>query len=61
MLAADPIPGLRVLLVSCGAEETLQDGIRAFLASHRHDYGTVVEATRLVRGVCESLARPRAA
>lgn len=34
-LATDPIPGLRVLLVSCGAEETLQDGIRAFLASHR--------------------------
>ncbi len=36
-LAAEPIPGLRVLLVSCGAEETLQDGIRAFLASHRHE------------------------
>lgn len=36
-LAADPIPGLRVLLVSCGAEETLQDGIRAFLARHRHE------------------------
>ena len=28
-------PGLRVLLVSCGAEETLQDGIRAFLTRHR--------------------------
>jgi len=26
--------GLRVLLVSCGAEETLQDGVRAFLARH---------------------------
>jgi Peptidase family M28 len=26
--------GLRVLLVSCGAEETLQDGIRAFVARH---------------------------
>jgi peptidase M28-like protein len=25
-----PIEGLRVLLVSCGAEETLQEGIRAF-------------------------------
>lgn len=36
-LAADPIPGLRVLLVSCGAEETLQDGIRAFVSSHRHE------------------------
>jgi hypothetical protein len=37
MLAARPAPGLRVLLVSCGAEETLQDGIRAFVASHRHE------------------------
>jgi hypothetical protein len=35
LLAAEPIPGLRVLLVSCGAEETLQDGIRAFMARHR--------------------------
>ncbi|HEX5223903.1 MAG TPA: M28 family peptidase [Solirubrobacteraceae bacterium] len=33
-LAAEPVPGLEVLLVSCGAEETLQDGIRAFMASH---------------------------
>ena len=29
-----PIDGLRLLLVSCGAEETLQDGIRAFAARH---------------------------
>jgi hypothetical protein len=35
LLARDPVPGLRVLLVSCGAEETLQDGIRAFVARHR--------------------------
>jgi Peptidase family M28 len=35
MLHERPLPGLRVLLVSCGAEETLQDGIRAFVASHR--------------------------
>jgi hypothetical protein len=34
LLAAEPTAGLRVLLVSCGAEETLQDGIRAFLARH---------------------------
>jgi hypothetical protein len=32
-----PIPDLRVLLVSCGAEETLQDGIRAFVGRHRHE------------------------
>ncbi len=37
MLREQPIPGLRVLLVSCGAEETLQDGIRGFIASHRHE------------------------
>jgi Zn-dependent M28 family amino/carboxypeptidase len=37
LLREQPIPGLRVLLVSCGAEETLQDGIRAFLSSHRHE------------------------
>jgi hypothetical protein len=35
MLHEDPVGGLRVLLVSCGAEETLQDGVRAFLARHR--------------------------
>jgi Peptidase family M28 len=37
LLASDPVPGLRVLLVSCGAEETLQDGIRAFVARHRSE------------------------
>jgi Peptidase family M28 len=37
MLGEQPLPGLRVLLVSCGAEETLQDGVRAFLARHRHE------------------------
>jgi hypothetical protein len=35
LLRERPVPGLRVLLVSCGAEETLQDGVRGFLASHR--------------------------
>lgn len=29
-----PISGLRIWLVSAGAEETLQDGIRAFMARH---------------------------
>jgi hypothetical protein len=37
LLQERPPPGLRVLLVSCGAEETLQDGVRAFLARHRHE------------------------
>jgi hypothetical protein len=35
--AEQPLEGLRLLLVSCGAEETLQDGIRAFLARHRRE------------------------
>lgn len=37
LLREQPIADLRVLLVSCGAEETLQDGIRAFVASHRDE------------------------
>jgi len=37
LLRERPVAGMRVLLVSCGAEETLQDGIRAFLARHRHE------------------------
>jgi len=37
MLEREPIADLRVLLVSCGAEETLQDGIRAFVARHRDE------------------------
>jgi hypothetical protein len=37
LLQRRPPPGLRVLLVSCGAEETLQDGVRAFLARHRRE------------------------
>jgi MYXO-CTERM domain-containing protein len=37
LLRDEPREGLRVLLVSCGAEETLQDGIRAFVARHRSE------------------------
>jgi acetylornithine deacetylase/succinyl-diaminopimelate desuccinylase-like protein len=37
MLREQPLAGLRVLLVSCGAEETLQDGVRAFMARHRDE------------------------
>jgi hypothetical protein len=34
LLSQEPLDGLNVMLVSCGAEETLQDGIRAFMARH---------------------------
>ncbi len=37
LLHRAPPPGLRVLLVSCGAEETLQDGVRAFIDRHRRE------------------------
>ncbi len=37
LLQERPVPGMRVLLVSCGAEETLQDGVRAFIARHRNE------------------------
>jgi hypothetical protein len=37
LLSESPIPGVRLLLVSCGAEETMQDGIRAFVSRHRHE------------------------
>ena len=34
MLRDEPVEGLDVWLVSCGAEETLQDGVRGFMARH---------------------------
>jgi hypothetical protein len=37
LLSEHPLPGVRLLLVSCGAEETMQDGIRAFVSRHRHE------------------------
>jgi hypothetical protein len=46
LLRDEPVAGARVMLVSCGAEETLQDGIRAFIASHRHELA--VESTWFV-------------
>jgi Zn-dependent M28 family amino/carboxypeptidase len=38
LLRDRPIPGLRVVLLSAGAEETLQDGIRGFMARHRFEF-----------------------
>lgn len=40
MLRERPLAGLRVWLVSAGAEETLQDGIRGFLDTHRDELPT---------------------
>ena len=37
MVGEHPLGDLRLVLVSCGAEETLQDGIRGFVTSHRHE------------------------
>ncbi len=37
LLHERPVAGVRVLLASCGAEETLQDGIRAFMRRHRRE------------------------
>lgn len=37
MLRNEPIDDLRIVLVSAGAEETLQDGIRGFMARHGHE------------------------
>jgi len=37
MLRERPVEGLSVWLVSCGAEETLQDGVRGFVARHAHE------------------------
>ena len=36
-LNRSPLDGVRVLLVSCGAEETFQEGIRAFMDRHRNE------------------------
>lgn len=37
LLRERPVPGVRVVLVSCGAEEALQEGVRALMARHRHE------------------------
>lgn len=36
-LASDPVPGLRVLLVSTGSEESFEEGMAAFIARHEHE------------------------
>ena len=55
LLHERPLPDTRVLLVSCGAEEALQEGVRAFMARHGHelDPGT----TRVIN--LETIGSPR--
>jgi Peptidase family M28 len=54
-LTERPVPGLRVLLVSAGAEETLQGGMRAFAARH---FGTLDRDATWVLNL-ETLGSPR--
>src|SRR4051812_1505964 len=54
LLRADPPPGLRVLLLSTGSEESFLEGMRGFLARHRAELPR--ERTRFV--VLESLGSP---
>jgi len=44
LLRARPVAGVRVLLVSCGAEEALQEGARAFAARHAASLDPAVTA-----------------
>nr|MDQ3933210.1 M28 family metallopeptidase [Actinomycetota bacterium] len=56
LLARRPLPRTRVLLVSCGAEEALQEGIRAFLARHG-DHDLDPETTSFLN--LETVGSPR--
>jgi hypothetical protein len=53
-LAADPPAGLRVVLVSTGAEESFMEGMRGFVARHRAE----LEPDRTAVVVLESLGSP---
>ncbi|HEX8052294.1 MAG TPA: M28 family peptidase [Thermoleophilaceae bacterium] len=55
LLRERPLPGLRVLLVSCGAEEALQEGIRAFMARH----GNELDPARTAFVNLETVGSPR--
>lgn len=56
-LHREPIAALRVWLVSAGAEETLQDGIRAFMQRHRAE----LDPSRTWMVVPDSIGSPRLA
>jgi Zn-dependent M28 family amino/carboxypeptidase len=55
LLRDRPVPGLRVWLVSAGAEETLQDGIRGFMRRH----GAELDPARTWVLVPDTIGSPR--
>ncbi len=55
LLREAPIEGVRVWLVSAGAEETLQDGIRAFIARH----GAELDPAHTAVLVADTIGSPR--
>lgn len=55
LLRDRPLAGLRVWLVSAGAEETLQDGVRGFMRRHRHELDPT--ATSVL--VADTIGSPR--
>lgn len=55
LLRERPLPRTRVLLVSCGAEEALQEGVRAFMARHGQELDP--RTTRVVN--LETIGSPR--
>jgi hypothetical protein len=54
-LAAGPVSGARVLLVSTGSEESFEEGMAAFLARHEHELPR--ESTDIV--VLDTVGSPR--
>jgi hypothetical protein len=54
-LRDEPLADLQVWLVSAGAEETLQDGVRAFVARHRRE----LDPERTSALVADTIGSPR--
>jgi hypothetical protein len=54
-LAAEPVAGVRVLLVSTGAEESFEEGMAGFVARHEHELPR--ESTDVV--VLDTVGSPR--
>jgi hypothetical protein len=54
-LAAEPVSGVRVLLVSNGSEESFEEGMAAFMARHEHELAR--ETTDII--VLDTVGSPR--